>query len=416
MTDNPVEHFEADAFGFRPYIERLDALVAVAQPLPLTVGVFGSWGSGKSSFLRMWEHHMKARDPGARTLRFNPWKYDRKVDVWGALIQSLLAELKESEGSAVAALRLARHVAWLMLRGGLSKVGELATAGILGHDTFEQALDAIASQDAEYCKFINEFETTFTDAVGSYVGEDGRLAVFVDDLDRCTPEASLAVLEALKLFIGDARCVFVLAMDFDVVAAAAEYKFGHHVPLTGSAYLEKIVQIPFFLPGVNFESLAESLRPQAGELAGSKEFWQLVQIGLGANPRRVKRYINILNLAMADHGLSGSSRQDVEKRLQLAELLIIRGEHRKFFQHITAHPDAWRRLESAVGALGKDGEGAAVKTVDPDLEEFAADAALVRLLGTKRGAYLEHPDAPGGPGAQRLLSTVQAAAGPLELR
>jgi hypothetical protein len=416
LTDNPIDHPDLDAFGFRPYIERLDALVAAAQRLPLTIGVFGPWGTGKSSFLTMWEQYMKSRDPAARTLRFNPWKYDQKVDVWAALIQSLLAELKQNQALAETTTQLARHIAWLMLRGGLSKAGNLATGGIFSQETFQQALDAIAEKDAAYCKFINTFESTFEQAVSSYVGKDGRLVVFVDDLDRCTPEASLAVLEALKLFIGDARCVFVIAMDFDAVVAVAESRFSQDALLTGNAYLEKIIQIPFFLPTVSFDTLKASLLPQVGDLARSDEFWELIQIGLGANPRRVRRYINVLNLAMVTHGLTGSSSEELHHTLQLAELLIIRSEHREFFRYLTTHPDAWRRLEQAVEPL-KDVGGettADLAKVGPDLEGFAANPALVRLLATKPGAFLRgHPAAPDGFSTARMLSTVQAAAGPL---
>lgn len=417
LTDNPIDNFDLDAFGFRPYIESLDTLVAAAQRLPLTIGVFGSWGTGKSSFLAMWENHMNDRDPGTQTLRFNPWKYDQKVDVWAALIQSLLAKLKENQRLAEATTQLARHITWLLLRGGLSKAGNLATGGIFGQATFEKALDVIADRDAEFCKFINTFEATFEQAVSDFVGEDGRLVVFVDDLDRCTPEASLAVLEALKLFIGDARCVFVIAMDFDVVVSAAESRFTQHPPLTGSAYLEKIIQIPFFLPSVSFETLKTSLLPQVGELAKSDEFWEIVQIGLGANPRRVRRYINVLNLAMVTQGLTCVSLDDLHKVLQFAELLIIRSEHREFFRYLTTHPDAWRRLEEAVQPL-KDAAGETTidrQKVGPDLAHFAEDPALVRLLGTKPKAFLSgHPVAPDGFVTERMLSTVQAVAGPLE--
>ena len=416
LTDNPVEHLESDAFGFRPHIERLDAVVAAAHPLPLTVGIFGPWGSGKSSFLRMWQDLMVSNDDRSHAIWFNPWKYDQKVDVWAALIQSLLAELKKNRRIADTVTSLARQVTWLMLRGGLGKAGELATAGILDKATFEQALDAIASRDSEYCQFINEFEHSFAQAVAQYVGEHGRLVVFVDDLDRCTPEAALTVLEALKLFIGDARCVFVLAMDFDVVAAAAEAKFGESSSMARSGYLEKIIQIPFFLPEVRFTTLVNSVTAQVGPLAESNEFWELVEIGFGANPRRVKRYINVFNLATAILNLTGSSRDAIIGRLQLAELLIIRSEHREFFRHLTRSPGAWRRLEEAVAAPKEPGGEATVDSarVDADLRKFAEDSALVRLLGTKPGGYLDHPAALSGKEIVTVLSTVQLTTGPLE--
>lgn len=413
LTDNPMEHLDEDRFGFRPYVEALDELVALAEPLPCVVGIFGPWGSGKSSFLRMWRSLIGTR---SRTSQFNPWKYDQKVEVWAALIQSILAELKESTSSPQRITELARQIAWLTLRGGLSRGIGLATAGIINEKTVDKALDVIADRDAKFYKFMNEYEYAFTKAVDEYVGEDGRLVVFVDDLDRCTPESALAVLEALKLFIGNARCVFVLAMDFDLVAAAVGSKLGSHDPLNGAAYLEKIVQIPFFLPDVSFETLRVSVGQHVGGLAKNEAFWELVQIGFGANPRRVKRYINVLNLATAILKLDDASQSGAKQRLQLAELLIIRSEHREFFRYLTKHPDAWLRLEEALTPPLKRG---AVVTVDHDnlpgdLKRFAQDEALLRLLGTKPGAYLDHPEAASETDTERMLGTVRLAVGPLE--
>ncbi|MGN5377610.1 P-loop NTPase fold protein [Streptomyces lasalocidi] len=60
LTDNPVTAPQDDSFHFGPYVDVLHAAVEQAAPLPLTVGVFGSWGAGKSSFLRLWERRFEA--------------------------------------------------------------------------------------------------------------------------------------------------------------------------------------------------------------------------------------------------------------------------------------------------------------------------------------------------------------------
>ncbi|TDC13231.1 hypothetical protein E1265_28320 [Streptomyces sp. 8K308] len=126
----------------------------------------------------------------------------------------------------------------------------MATGGLLGKESTESALDQLAESDAEFHRHVNVFEQEFADAVSEFVGDGGRLVVFIDDLDRCAPEVAVTVLESLKLFTGDSRCVFVLAMDYDLLSAVAARKFGARAPVDGAAYLEKIVQLPFFLPEV----------------------------------------------------------------------------------------------------------------------------------------------------------------------
>jgi hypothetical protein len=413
LTDNPASRIDDDLFGFAPFIEELHQIAARATPLPLTVGVFGPWGAGKSSFLKMWQDHL-AFAPENRTLWFNPWKYDQKVEVWAALIHSLLAELQAEEPSRAKAARLARAATWLTVKGGAGVVASVATGGLVDAKLVDAGIDALTQSNAEHYRSLNRFEEDFADAVDRYLGPSGRLFVFVDDLDRCTAESAVTVLEALKLFVGNARCVFVLAMDFDVLAAAAGGRFPSGGPEVGAAYLEKIVQVPFFLPDVGFDRLRASVAGHVGDdLADSEAFWELVLIGFGANPRKVKRFVNVLNLATAVlRRLDGGPdpRLPVSLRLQLAELLIIRSEHRAFFRHLQQRPEDWRRLEDSP-ALPPPTDGPVRADPDdesdPALRGFLAGEGLVRLLMTRPGSRFDHPPAPDAADVRRLMSTVR---------
>jgi hypothetical protein len=88
----------------------------------------------------------------------------------------------------------------------------------------------------------------FEDMVETWVGEQGRLVVFIDDLDRCTPDKVPEVLEAIKLFTTTRRCVYVLGLDHDIVRQGIETKYEFPESEGAAEYLEKIVQIPFHLP------------------------------------------------------------------------------------------------------------------------------------------------------------------------
>ncbi|MFH9005833.1 P-loop NTPase fold protein [Streptomyces afghaniensis] len=403
LTDNPVLSRDGDAYGFLPYLEVLAEAVGAARPLPLTVGVFGPWGSGKSSFMHMWQELL---GPDARTVWVNPWKYDQKQEVWAAVITSVLAEIKQDERARDKAARLARSLAWLSLRGVLSSGAPLVTGGLLGKEEAQQALDRLADSDAEFHRHVNAFEQDFADAVNDYLDGTERLVVFIDDLDRCTPEAAVTVLESLKLFTGDSRCVFVLAMDYDLLAAVAAKKFADLAPVKGSVYLEKIVQLPFFLPEVAWDTLRDSLSAYVPTLADSEPFWSLARTAFAPSPRRLKRYINVLNLATTILERSSGRPLERDRRLQLAEMLILRSEHRAFYGHLATRPGAWAQLQDF--AWGRS------RQTDPQLTPFVQDEALMRLLSLGRdhraGGF---PMAPSAEEVEGMMTTVRTASGGL---
>ncbi|MFF7312722.1 P-loop NTPase fold protein [Streptomyces sp. NPDC008137] len=419
LTDNPVGEANDDAFGFMPYVRVLHEAVAEADPLPLTVGVFGAWGTGKSSFLSLWQGIF---DEGKdRTIWFNPWKYDRKVEVWAALLHTILAEMEQEERLREKVGRLARAATWLSMRAGLGTAASLATGGVINGTHVNEILDTFSQADSEEYRQVNAFEHDFADAVNEFVGPDGRLVVFVDDLDRCTPDAAVTVLESLKLFLGESRCVFVLALDLDVVAAVATKKFGEALAgapgyaAAGMEYLDKIVQLPFFLPDVEFQTLRASLSRYVGqELADSGAFWELIQVGLGTNPRRVKRFLNVLNLSALTYAPANDGPLDRHTLLQLAELLIIRTRHRAFFHLLTEQPGAWRALEGyATSAIVNPRQEAMFRQrLDPGLVGFTSDDKLMRLLQTGPGVYNDHPAAPDGDQVTSMISTLRRTAGP----
>lgn len=418
LTDNPVNRPEDDAFRFGPYVDVLHGAVKQAAPLPLTVGVFGSWGAGKTSFLQLWQRRFD--EERTRTIWFNPWKYDRKVEVWAALLHTILSEMEKEETLKDKAKKLAKAATWLSVRAGLGAAAALGTGGVIKGEQVDQMLQDLAEEDSAQYRQINRFEYDFADAVREFVGEDGRLVVFVDDLDRCVPESAMTVLESLKLFLAQSQCVFVLALDLDVLAAVATNKFEEALKgapsdvVSGMAYLDKIVQLPFFLPDVGFDTLRSAFGPHLSYHADDAFFWDLLRRGLGVNPRRLKRYINVFNMALAVFPAQQTRDQSREFRLQLAVLLIIRTRHRAFFHALTSEPDSWRTLTlffekaqanpSVRVTLGME--------FSEPLQSFVKDDGLERLL-THGGAERVPP--PTGETVLTMISTIRNAAGPDEV-
>ena len=220
---------------------------------------------------------------------------------------------------------------WKLAKGGGKGALEIASAFFPGVSILKKAID-LAGDDKKAGKdfedaasaikrdaqkfhrdqlvFMEQFEGEFRQALKKTLGEDGRLIVFVDDLDRCLPEKAVEVIEAIKLFLEVKQTVFVLGMDVEVIVKGIEayYKglfqgqtFGQTgMPISGNDYLQKIVQIPFQLPPlimVELDRFIMSLDEMSPEGTGLSEMTRKVfTAGLQPNPRQIKRTLNIFRL------------------------------------------------------------------------------------------------------------------------
>jgi hypothetical protein len=355
LTDNPISGSSADEFGFREHAEVLCRAIEQSTDLPLTVGVFGSWGSGKSSFLNICRDLL--RDRGFVAVAFNPWKYDQRDEIWHALIQTLLDELiqlaEQDERTMPAAVRraweLRSALAWL----AAGTLAPLVTQGVVSGDMVGRVRDTVGGRGAEGeydaaagYRHINVFEKDFADTVKALTG-DRRMVVLVDDLDRCRGESALTALEALRLFTGDAPCVFMVAMDYQALIEAASQHFGHDAP-RGRNYLEKLINFPYYLPAARFESINRSFRKKLDYLADDPAMWELIRNHMGGNPRRIRRFINAFNLAVAT--LARGAVPSPGRQLQVAVLLMLRQEHPAFFEFLDRDARAWEQAHEIVDA------------------------------------------------------------------
>ncbi|MGD2095776.1 MAG: P-loop NTPase fold protein, partial [Phycisphaerales bacterium] len=288
LTDNPILHINNDKFGHDNYAKLISSSIRDTSDLPFCIGVFGQWGTGKTSLMRMIKEDLE-ECPRIKTIWFNPWKYDRQESLWSALIQTILYRISESEGRndlRKKALNLAKATGWLVLKQSLSRL----TAGIVTANNIEALKESISKQDELYYRHVNHFEEDFEEVINAY-SSGGRLAVFIDDLDRCLPENAVTVLESLKLFIGNSRCVFILGMDPYVVEQGINSRYGATLKMSGRDYIDKMIQVPFFIPPVSFSKLKNCVSV-AKTVEYTPPIWQILELGLDGNPRKIKRFVN----------------------------------------------------------------------------------------------------------------------------
>lgn len=258
-------------------------IIKDARMLPASVGVFGSWGTGKSTLLNIIEEELKQQSPeGVIVVRFDAWLYqgydDAKTALMDVIADALIAEAGriENESLVERAKAFAKRVNWFRVAAfaaeaaaalaGAPLMGgaRAAAAGIekmLGGEATEEELKKAKDGAREVAKDVREMADgperptppkqvdAFRNEFGDLLKDMKRtLVVFVDNLDRCMPEQSIRTLEAMRLFLFMSRTAFVVAADEDMVRQAVKAHFSNIGERHVTDYLDKLIQLPVRVP------------------------------------------------------------------------------------------------------------------------------------------------------------------------
>lgn len=272
-----------DLIQYGPVAKSIVALLGKARGQPITIGVHGDWGAGKSSVLAMVQEGLKD-EPKTLCLRFNGWTFQGFDDAKLVMLESIVTEIRAARpgikkvGDHVE--KLIKRIDWLKVAkhaGGLglsiatgvplpehlatltSIVKSLAAepTGDAATKLVEQAKGFLKEAPADAKSNVPEEIQGFRHEFKNLLSEAGieRLVVLVDDLDRCLPGTIVETLEAIRLFLFVDNSAFIIAVD----EAMVEYAVRQHFPdLPGGAgagsyarnYLEKLIQVPFRIPAL----------------------------------------------------------------------------------------------------------------------------------------------------------------------
>lgn len=281
LTDNETK---VDLLNYEGIAITITQLLKEKPDKPITIGVHGDWGAGKSSVLEMIESAF-TDDEKVLCLKFNGWRFQGFEDAKIALIEGIVTALIEKRpalkkaGDAVK--ETLSRIDWLKIA---KKGGGMAWTAMTGIPTPDQIQDVIglmrgwidaptkhvtkenvesaASQLGGLLKApdtkrvpeeIEEFRKAFSNLLAEAKIE--QLVVLIDDLDRCLPDTAIETLEAVRLFVFTERTAFIVAADEAMIEYAVRKHFPDLPDTTGPRdyarnYLEKLIQVPFRIPSL----------------------------------------------------------------------------------------------------------------------------------------------------------------------
>jgi len=283
----PDRESEEDFLNFTEVADQIATLALSPELLPVSIGVFGTWGTGKSTVLKLAKAKMMASAKPPIIIEFDAWLYQGFDDAKAALMEVVAARLLEATKNNETLFQKAKSFAarinyfralglaadfgvgmalgvppGLLTRAGgaisaiisgggdAEDVGEIKAAGRAAKETWTRLVrpEEAKTPPQEIAKFRQEFGELLE-------GLGQTLVLFIDNLDRCLPDVAIGTLEAVRLFLFLPGSAFVIAADEDMIRHSVAKHFSDPNATHVHDYLDKVIQVPMRVPQVGIEDV-----------------------------------------------------------------------------------------------------------------------------------------------------------------
>ncbi len=294
--DLPITKFEDDTLNRGAFAQSLaQVLQQYSLSCSFSIGLYGAWGSGKTSLLNMVLEIVEETDSNTVILRFNPWLCSDAKQLTTQFFKQMATAIKLKKPTATQAWELIDQYADVFDVASLIPV-----AG-----TFVNIAGKVLSKKAK--KHVDEPVKDLQDIknkiIKKMIDEDLKIIVSIDDIDRLSEEEIIAVFQLVKALADFPKTIYLLAFDYDVVVKALG-KVQHG---DGKEYLEKVIQVPFEIPAPSIASIHDALFSKLNIIIGDipedrldKATWaELFHFGIKEyikSIRDVVRYTNVFSL------------------------------------------------------------------------------------------------------------------------
>ena len=382
-----------DAFGHSEIVEALKGAILAARP-PFSIGLVGEWGVGKSFVLRRLEKGLRGeaeRERNIEVFYFDAWKYAGE-SVKRSLLERLFHEkqLSDTDLGKEWLTRLyhtqqkpSRVVISTSWKTALFKVifafvvglsvygivkwagyplialapGALATFLILALTIFNNVIQvAWESVSVPPIASAEKFEEIFEDFLKEVLGDDKnkRVVILIDELDRCDAKTRAEVLQGLRTYLQNERCVYAVAC---APKSLLQGSSDPSLELPDEEFLRKLFNLTCWIDPQGEENLrkyADRCLEEAGFKDDNRDLVQIVVLGNTKNPRRIKHFLNTLSFALRvarAREKSGRIQNEAvtHNKAFLAKVLILRQDWPEEFSEIVREPrklSQWTKPDS----------------------------------------------------------------------
>lgn len=357
IIDVPRKHTQEDLFGIQVYQNALIRYIKLTDT-PITIALQGEWGSGKTSLMNLMKYHLcDVDDAPYFPIWINTWQYSL-MKTPGQTIISILDGIINQIGT----LNPSRQK-WTESRKKISgifkkmaTVGTKIAAGTVGIDgeVVDDIFGGGENSDSDIVQLKEEISGMIEQILAENPSKQG-FTFYIDDLDRIDPPVAVEILELLKNIFDLEHCVFVLAIDYDVVIKGLKPKFGElteHNEREFRSFFDKIIQLPFSMPVASYNvdaflvdalSKIEFFSPEElKDMSLAETLSEITRLSVGTNPRSLKRLTNtlaLISIIYEEQKGEGANAGSLTEKLINYALVCIQIAYPYIYNQLTEEPD-----------------------------------------------------------------------------
>ena len=368
ITDKPIARLEQDSLNIQKYANSLSKFIRNSDT-PITIGLQGEWGTGKTSLMSLLLENFNedGKEREIATSWVNTWEYSLfkgASETTPAVLSGMLEKLRDENSDIwtikdIAADKVKKATKFL------SGLANQVIANQTGVNVKEAARDSSTEKNvAHIVEIKNLIASIINELIEHSKNKIQKVVFFVDDLDRIPPTDAVEVLESLKNIFDIPKCVFILAIDYDVVVKGLESKFGKKTKENERefrSFFDKIIQVPFTMP-VGAYDITTFLKTKLNDLgvepvfieASIGQITKIVRYTVGNNPRSLKRYLNTFSLINQIMDDDDENEKDDNNIILLFAVLGIQVSYPQIFRLLTQNPDYLSWNEKFGNKIGLD--------------------------------------------------------------
>ena len=331
VIDIPRKKNEADLFGIQKYQNALVEFINHSHT-PLTIALQGEWGSGKTSLMNLLDDELCDKGTFYRVW-INSWQYslmrtpeEAILKIVEGMIEQILKTISDNDGKNKTVENVKLMFKKISFSGGKFLAKQIVDKVGLNSDGVDAFFDGGGSEGAEISGMKKEIEKLIAEIIEKNKDKNKLgFIFFIDDLDRIDPPVAVQILELLKNIFDLDKCIFILAIDYDVVIKGLEPKFGKLTDKNERefrSFFDKIIQMPFSMPVASYTIdvyLLEALKnigfiteEESTEDQYKESLTEFASLSVGQNPRALKRLTNTLSLITIINKYGDEEQNEIE--------------------------------------------------------------------------------------------------------